>query len=59
MQQELDINYLRKKEDNLELARALYYYGSFQRRKTKEYNSAIKNLLEAKWTNVANKAGTK
>ncbi len=42
------INYLRQKEDNLELARALAYYGSFQRRKTKEYNAAIKNLLEAK-----------
>lgn len=42
------INYLRQKEDRLELARALAYYGSFQRRKTKEYNSAIQNLLEAK-----------
>ena len=42
------INYLRQKEDRLELARALAYYGSFQRRKTKEYTSAIQNLLEAK-----------
>lgn len=42
------INYLRQKEDNLELARALAYYGSFQRRKTKDYTNAIENLLEAK-----------
>lgn len=42
------INYLRQKEDRLELARALAYYGSFQRRKTKDYTNAIQNLLEAK-----------
>lgn len=42
------INYLRQKEDRLELARALAYYGSFQRRKTKDFSSAIQNLLEAK-----------
>lgn len=42
------ISYLRQKEDNLELARALAYYGSFQRRKTKEFNLAINNLQEAK-----------
>jgi len=42
------IKYLRTKEDNLELARALAYYGSFQRKKTKEYNDAILNLQEAK-----------
>lgn len=42
------IKYLRTKEDNLELARALAYYGSFQRKKTKEYTNAIQNLQEAK-----------
>lgn len=42
------IEYLRTKEDRLELARALAYYGSFQRRKTKQYKEAITNLLEAK-----------
>jgi signal transduction histidine kinase/CheY-like chemotaxis protein/AraC-like DNA-binding protein len=48
-QQQIErIKYLRQKEDRLELARALAYYGSFQRRKTKEYNSAIQNLLKAK-----------
>lgn len=47
-QQVKRINYLRKKEDNLELARALAYYGSFRRKKTREYEAAIDNLLEAK-----------
>lgn len=42
------INYLKTKEDKLELARALAYYGSFQRKKTKEFEEAITNLLEAK-----------
>ncbi|WP_130735116.1 response regulator [Flavobacterium sp. J27] len=42
------LNYLRSQDDQLELARALMYYGSFQRRKTKEYKEAINNLLEAK-----------
>ncbi len=48
LQQIKRINYLRQKEDRLELARALAYYGSFQRKNTKQYGQAIKNLLEAK-----------
>ncbi|MBP0903913.1 response regulator [Mariniflexile gromovii] len=42
------ISYLRKKDDVLELGRALMYSGSFHRRKTKDYKKAIESLLEAK-----------
>ncbi len=42
------INYLRQKNDIVELARALNYNGSFHRRKTKDYDKSISSLLEAK-----------
>ena len=42
------LNYLRTKDDKIELARALVYHGSFNRRKTKDYAQAIKSLEEAK-----------
>ena len=50
------LNYLRSTDDKIELARALVYNGSFHRRKTKDFNQAIKSLEEAKtiYNNINN-----